>query len=212
MHHLDTLIMAETRLASCREEIVKVFELLRTCFEGGNKLLVCGNGGSSADAGHIVGELMKDFLFHRPLPSGILSKLRERSPDARAAFLEKNLHAGLPAISLSAHESLLTAMLNDMNPELIFAQQVLGYGRPGDVLLAISTSGNSKNVLHAAWLAARLGLGVVALTGGSGGELKELADAAVVAPADATTLIQEFHLKIYHVLCAMLEETFFGSA
>ena len=174
--------------------IREAYFLLRRCFEKGGKLLLCGNGGSAADCEHIVGELMKGFYLQRPpAKEGILSKLQ----------------GALPAISLTAHSALSTAFGNDCDGEYVFAQQLIGYGRRGDVLIAISTGGNSKNVVHAVEAAKEIGVKTIALTGGDGGRLKQLCDVSIVAPARTPADVQEYHLPIYHALCAMLEAHFF---
>ena len=174
--------------------IMQAYSMLRSCFEKGGKLLLCGNGGSAADCEHIVGELMKGFYFKRPIAKeGVLS----------------HLQGALPAIALSQHTALSTAFGNDCDSEYIFAQQLFGYGRRGDVLLAISTSGNSSNVLRAVEVAREIGVKTVALTGGDGGKLKELCDVSIVAPARTPADVQEYHLPIYHTLCAMLEAHFY---
>jgi D-sedoheptulose 7-phosphate isomerase len=190
-------------LEAVRPAVMDAFLLLRGAFSGGHKLLVCGNGGSAADSDHIVGELMKGFYLKRALGD------RERRQYGAVA---EKLQRALPAVSLTQHMALNSAFMNDVEPELIYAQQLYGYGRPGDVLLAISTSGNSKNVVAAAALAQKMGLRVIALTGASGGRLAGLADAAICAPAQETADVQELHLPIYHTLCAMLEEEYFGGA
>jgi D-sedoheptulose 7-phosphate isomerase len=173
---------------------------MEASFASGGKLLVCGNGGSAADADHIVGELMKGFYKKRSLPAEEASKLGEYA---------RYLQGALPAIALTQHAALSTAFLNDVNPEMGFAQQVYGYGRDGDVLLGISTSGNSKNVCNAVRVAMNLGIKTIGLTGRKGGRLSEISDVCIGVPADITADIQELHLPIYHTLCAMLEELFF---
>ena len=161
---------------------------------------MCGNGGSASDAEHIVGELMKGFYRQRSL-----------SREEKEIFgeLGDNLQEALPAISLTGHPALSTAFMNDVDPEMVFAQQVYGYGRKGDVLMALTTSGNSRNVLNAARVARAKGMKVVGLTGRDGGSLKELCDVCIIVPGQATADIQEYHLPVYHTICAMLEESFF---
>jgi D-sedoheptulose 7-phosphate isomerase len=184
-------------LDGIRASFMNAYLLLRDAYRRGNKLLVCGNGGSAADSGHIVGELMKGFMKKR----GIGRLYNEESADL--------LQGALPAIDLTQHTALNTAVANDNSPDLMFAQQVLGYGAAGDVLLAISTSGNAENCRRAALTAKAKNLAVIALTGPDGGRLAEIADCAVKAPGDCTADIQEHHLPVYHTLCAMLEEKFF---
>lgn len=186
--------------------IIKAFELLVTAYRNGGKLLVCGNGGSAADADHIVGELMKGFLKKRAVDAKIkemllLSGLENKEADC--------LQSALPAINLSAHTSLMTATMNDLNGETVFAQQVLGFGKPEDILLGISTSGNSRNVILAGKTARALGLKTIGLTGASGGEMTKIFDIMIRVPETETFKIQELHLPIYHTLCAMIEEEFF---
>ena len=206
---LEKTIRRHPLLSASQADIRKAFDTLRVCYEGGHKLLICGNGGSAADAEHIVGELMKSFVYQRVLPDEVKQQLRAASAE-RGTLLANNLQPALRAISLVSHPSLNTAFANDVDPNLIFAQQVLGYGDKGDVLLAISTSGNSENVIHAVITANALGLKTIGLTGPSGGSLKDLCEVMVRVPGDNTGEIQELHLPVYHALCAMLEVCFFG--
>ncbi len=205
---LDVLFERHPALESCRSEIYAAAETLCGAFRAGGKLVVCGNGGSAADAEHIVGELMKGFLKKRPLPAPLREKMKSAFPED-ADYLCENLQGALPALSLVNAVALGTAFANDQAADLVFAQQVLGVGRKGDALLAISTSGNSKNVVYAAKTARALGLRVVALTGRSGGKLKDVADVTVAVPDDETYRIQELHLPVYHALCIAAEEEFF---
>jgi len=197
-------------LSACEESVEAAVESLLRCFAGGGKLLVCGNGGSASDSEHIVGELMKTFMLDRPLDEIMCRKLRAAYPD-HAEKLIANLQRAVPAISLVSETALMTAYTNDNSAEMAFAQQVLSYGRPGDLLLAITTSGNSVNVLNAARIARVVGVGVLGLTGESGGKLKELCDFCVCAPAHITYQIQEYHLPVYHCLCACVENELFGT-
>ena len=187
-------------LLPIKEEIHKAYEAMEETYRQGGKLLVCGNGGSASDSDHIVGELMKGFY-----------KARKLTEEQKAVFgdLGDNLQGALPAISLTQHTALSTAFLNDVEPDMVFAQQTYGYGNKGDVFLGISTSGNARNVIHAAKVARAKGLKVIGLTGKDGGELKKISDICMVVPAGITADIQELHLPIYHTLCAMLEERFF---
>lgn len=196
-------------LLSCKDSIKEAFFTLVTSFSNNRKLLVCGNGGSSADADHIVGELMKDFKLKRKAEKSLIDKLGSLY-GKEGEIIGKDLQQGLPAISLSAHQSLFTAFLNDVGADNVFAQQVYGYGEAGDTLLAISTSGNSRNVCNAIKVAKAIGIKTIALTGSTGGKLSELCDISIVASESATDKIQEYHLPIYHALCAMLEEHFFS--
>lgn len=209
--HLDLLIRRYPILSVCREDIAKAYDILETCFAGGNKLLVAGNGGSCADAEHIVGELMKGFKLPRRSTDEFAEKLRAVDP-VRGEELAEKLQGGLPAIALSGHQGLNTAYINDVENGglLMYAQQVNGYGKAGDVFLGISTSGNSKNVMYAAVVARAKGMKVLGLTGSKGGQLSEIADVAIKVPETETYMIQELHLPVYHALCLMLEEKFFG--
>ena len=205
---LDKFIEKHNDLLVCKEEINSAYQLLCECYSSGGKVLIAGNGGSSSDAEHIVGELMKGFLLKREL------KEEERNTlvaldETKGKYLEKHLQGALPAISLSSHSSLTTAISNDVNGDMIFAQQVQGYGRKGDVFLALSTSGNSRNVVLAAIVAKAKGMKVIGLTGAGGGELAQKADVCIKAPSKETYEIQEYHIVIYHFLCLMLEKTFF---
>ncbi|MDD4565840.1 MAG: SIS domain-containing protein [Eubacteriales bacterium] len=208
MSHLDKLLNNRPKLVANREDIVTSFNILSEAFSGGGKLLICGNGGSAADSDHIVGELMKGFLNKRPVADELAKKLDELD---RTGQLSQHLQQGLPAISLSAHSALSTAVCNDLSSDLMFAQQVLGYGRAGDVLIGISTSGNSSNVLNAGIVAKALNLKTIGLTGENGGKMNELFDLVIKVPSNRTPDIQELHLPVYHTICAMLEEEFFGT-
>lgn len=181
-------------------------EELKASYAGGGKLLVCGNGGSSADADHIVGELMKAFRIRRPLDKSIGDKLKANGASQLAEMLE----GSLPAINLSAHTALITAQSNDVGADTVYAQQVIGYGCPGDVFLGISTSGNSRNILYAAKAAKAKGMRTVGLTGRDGGKMRDDFDILLQAPADNTEDIQDIHSTLYHILCAALENEFWG--
>lgn len=209
MSALEGLLERHPELRTIQEDIVAAYRLLEDAYSRGGKLLIAGNGGSAADAEHIAGELMKRFRQPRPVSAAFAEKLRSVDPE-RGAKLAKNLERSLTAIPLVAHEALTTAYINDVDGLGVFAQQLFGYGRTGDVFLGISTSGNSENILNAAVAAKAMGIRVVGLTGSSGGKLAELADVTVRAPAEETYLIQELHLPIYHCWCMMLEERFFG--
>lgn len=194
-------------LETVKAEVEKAYELLKKCYCSGGKLLVCGNGGSAADAEHIVGELMKGFLLKRPVDPELKARLDAAGCDGFSGKLQM----GLPAVSLCAHAGLMTAYINDVEAESVFAQQVLALsGGCPDVLLGLSTSGNSKNVVAAAKTAKALGLGVIAITGEKNSALSEIADAAIMLPETETFKIQELTLPVYHCLCAMVEEHFFG--
>lgn len=200
MEHLERLMKRYPMLVGMREEIELVFEIIKDSYEKGGKLLVCGNGGSAADSDHIVGELMKGFYKQRKLPVAEKIRFGEQG---------EKLQGALPAIALSQHSALSTAFLNDVDPDMVFAQQVYGYGVEDDVFLGLSTSGNSVNVISAAKVAAAKGMKVIAMTGKDGGAMRELCDVCLIVPAQMTADIQEFHLPIYHALCAMLEDYFF---
>ena len=207
---LNLLIERYPKLMVCKEDIKKAYELLETAYSCGRKLLVCGNGGSASDSEHIVGELMKEFKLKRKVYNDQASALKEIDPEL-GQVLADHLQGALPAICLTGHSSLTTAFMNDANADLVFAQQVNGYGKPGDVFLGISTSGNSKNVLYAAVNAKAKGLKVLGLTGAKENKLMKYADVCIRVPEIETYKIQEFHLPVYHCLCLMLEEKFFGN-
>ena len=207
--HLNHLIDRYPKLIVCREDIWKAYELLETAYRNERKLLVCGNGGSASDSEHIVGELMKEFKLKRQIYGNQAEALKEIDSDL-GEVLADNLQGALPAISLTGHSSLQTAYMNDAVPELVFAQQVNGYGKTGDVFLGISTSGNSKNVLYAAVTAKSKGLKVIGLTGAKENKLMKYADVCIRVPEIETYKIQELHLPVYHCLCLMLEQKFFG--
>jgi D-sedoheptulose 7-phosphate isomerase len=207
--HLDDLIKRYPKLEVCRKEIANAYSILETAYSNGRKLLVSGNGGSASDSEHIVGELMKEFKLKRKVYQEQAEEMRKISSEL-GEVLAENLQGALPAISLTGHSSLTTAFMNDSEPELIFAQQVNGYGKPGDVYLGISTSGNSKNVLYAAVTAKSKGLMVIGLTGQRENRLMKYADVCIRVPETETYKIQELHLPVYHCLCMMLEDKFFG--
>jgi D-sedoheptulose 7-phosphate isomerase len=208
MDYLSQLIERYPRLGPLKDDIAAVFEMIAKAFSNGGKLLIAGNGGSAADAEHIAGELMKTFVKKRKLPDSFVASL-EKIDSEIAQYLIPRLQPGLPTIALSGHNSLNTACINDVDGNITFAQQLYGYGKEGDVLLAISTSGNSKNILYAAAAAKAKKVKVAALLGGNGGKLKSLADASIVVPEAETYKVQELHLPIYHCLCLLLEDRFF---
>ena len=205
---LDELIKRYPILERVREDIEAVYGILERCYENGGKLLIAGNGGSAADAEHIVGELMKGFVKRRPVTAEMKEALKKADP-VRGKELSEKLQGGLPAIALVDHAALSTAFANDVDGMLSYAQQVNGYGMPGDVFLGISTSGNAENVMYAAVTAKAKGMKVVGLTGKDGGKLAGIADAAVIVPEMETYKIQELHLPVYHALCLMLEHRFY---
>lgn len=208
MDYVTQLIWRYPALKANEKEIRQLCDTVIKSYESGGKLLVCGNGGSCADAEHIVGELMKGFLKLRPLSNEKKAQMVSAVPELSDIGLEK-LQQGLPAIALNGGVALTTAFANDCDPDLIYAQQVLGLGKKGDVFLGISTSGNAKNVYAAAAVAKSLGLKTVALSGKNGGKLKEICDISIVVDEDETFMIQELHLPVYHAMCATVEEHFF---
>lgn len=208
-HHMDNLIERYPNLAICKNSIAEAYYLLEEAYSNGRKLLVSGNGGSASDSEHIVGELMKEFKLKRNVYGSQAAALREIDPEL-GQVLADHLQGALPAISLTGHSALQTAFMNDSVPELVFAQQVNGYGKPGDVYMGISTSGNSKNVLYAAVTAKSRGLKVIGLTGEGESRLMKYTDVCIRVPELVTYKIQELHLPVYHCLCMMLEERFFG--
>ena len=205
---VDDLIARYPALSVCKESILNAFDILKECFTTGHKLLICGNGGSCADSEHIVGELMKGFKKKRKVSEEFSAKLMSIDP-IRGKELADRLQNGFPCIALDGHQGLNTAFTNDVENGglLTFAQQVNVYGNPGDVLLGISTSGNSKNVMYATVVAKAKDMKIIGLTGENGGQLAKTADCAIKAPSSETFMIQEYHLPIYHCLCLMLEET-----
>jgi D-sedoheptulose 7-phosphate isomerase len=205
---LDELVSRYPSLAAVRGQVDAAFHALVDCYAAGGKLLVCGNGGSAADADHIVGELMKGYLSPRRLPAAAREKLRAADPELGPVLGDK-LQGTLPAINISAISAFATAFGNDVAGELAFAQAASGYGRPGDVLLGISTSGNAANVRAALVVARALGMRTVGLTGAGGGRMAGLCDILIAVPASRTFEVQELHLPVYHCLCAMVEARFF---
>lgn len=208
---LELLIERYPALSVCKDDIEKVYEVLEECFATGHKLLIAGNGGSCSDGEHIAGELMKGFKLQRKCSEEFAERLKSIDAE-RGAELAGKLQGGLPTIALDNHQALNTAYINDVanGGLLTYAQQVYGYGKDGDVLLGISTSGNSKNVAYATVVARALGMKVIGLTGAKGGNLANVADVAIKVPETETYMIQELHLPVYHCLCLMLEERFFG--
>jgi phosphoheptose isomerase len=206
----EELFRRYPKLEDISDKINEAAERLIRCYQNGNKVLICGNGGSSSDSDHIAGELLKGFEQRRPLDDAMRDRLLEVS-GKRGSYLGEKLQSGLPAISLSAHTSLVTAVANDTDASLIYAQQVIGFGSPGDVLLGISTSGNAQNVLDAAITARAKGMTVIGLTGETGGKLKTFCDIIINVPEKRTSFVQELHLPVYHTLCLMIENHFFGT-
>lgn len=205
---LNELLSRYPQLKVCEPTLIEAVSVIIDCYKNGGKILLCGNGGSCADCDHIVGELMKGFLKKRPLSTEQKAQMTNLSPLLDEETLSK-LQGGLPAISLPSLTALNSALCNDVDPELIYAQSVMAMGKTGDVLIAISTSGNAKNVFAAAKVAKGLGLTVIGLTGKGGGNLTEISDICIRVPETETFKVQELHLPVYHYLCAATEEEFF---
>lgn len=210
LKHIDTLIDRYPKLIVCKDDILKAYEILEEAYSQERKLLVCGNGGSASDSEHIVGELMKEFKLKRKVYADQAEAMKSIDPEMGETLAE-NLQGALPAICLTGHSSLTTAFMNDANADLVFAQQVNGYGKANDVFLGISTSGNSKNVCYAAITAKSKGLKVIGLTGQKESKMTKLGDCCIRVPETETYKIQELHLPVYHCLCLMLEDHFFGA-
>ncbi len=205
---LNELLDRYPQLAVCTDALKEATAAIISCYNNGGKILLCGNGGSCADCEHIVGELMKGFLKNRPLSIEQKAKMKSNSPLLDEQMLNK-LQCGLPAIALPSVTALNSAFCNDVDPELIYAQSVMAMGKAGDVLIALSTSGNAKNVFSAAKVARGLGITVIALTGKTGGMLKGCSDICIAVPETETYKVQELHLPVYHYLCAAVEDEFF---
>lgn len=205
---VEELVKRYAPLEACAQDVQSALDALIRSFEAGGKLMICGNGGSAADAGHIAGEMMKGFLKKRPISEENKQKMRERNPQISEDILNK-LQVGLPAIALTDATVVTSAFCNDVDPAYMFAQQVLALGKPEDILIAISTSGNSVNVDAAVQTAKALRIPVIGLTGARDCKLAKSADIPIRVPATETYKIQEYHLPVYHVLCAATEEHFF---
>ena len=200
--HLLELVSRYPLLKTCADDIERAFVLMRDCYRSGGKVLICGNGGSAADAEHWAGELMKGFIDKRPIPADAKAQL---GPE-----LSKNLQGALPTIPLTGYISLSTAFANDANAAYLFSQLVWGLGSENDILIGISTSGNSENIVNALQTAGAKGMKTIGLSGESGGRIKELTDVCIRVPETEVHRIQEYHLPVYHCLCLMLEDAFFG--
>jgi len=196
---MDNLLKRYHALKSCKQDIEKALELMINTYKNGGKVLVCGNGGSAADSEHIVGELMKGFMLKREVED-------ERIPE----YLRKNLQGALPAISLPSQSAILSAFINDVEPDMMYAQLVYGYGKENDLLICLSTSGNSKNCVNAAAVAKDIGVKVLSMTGQKESKLSEISDCTIKVPETETFKVQEYHLPVYHYLCAMTEKNFFN--
>ncbi|MCR5073209.1 MAG: SIS domain-containing protein [Clostridiales bacterium] len=206
---LDQLIARYPALVPARESIQSAFGILSDCFADGNKLLLCGNGGSAADALHIAGELMKSFVLPRKPDAAFQEALFKLFP-GDAPFLTEKLERALPAVALVGNPAVCTAVQNDTAAKTVFAQQVYGLGTQNDVLFGISTSGNSENVVLAAETAKALGMRVITLTGRGPNRLTAVSDCQIAVDGEETFRVQELHLPVYHALCLMLEDRFFS--
>ncbi len=209
MDYIKELIERYPALAICEKDIRAAADAIIDSYKAGGKLIVAGNGGSAADSDHITGELLKSFVKKRKPEQKFLDALSAIDSDT-GAYLSDKLQGSLPAIALTNNSALMTASLNDVDGNVLFAQQVMGFGKKGDVFLGISTSGNSKDVIYALAVAKALGVKTVALTGKTGGKCKALADISIVVPENETFKIQEFHLPVYHALCLTIEEYFWN--
>lgn len=203
---IENLIERFPELEPTKKNIEFAIEEIIKCYERGKKVLIAGNGGSACDSEHIAGELLKSFLKKRPINEDIKKELL-KTEDGK--YIADNLEAPLRAVALTSHFALSTAYLNDREPYLIFAQQLLGFGDSGDIFIAISTSGNAKNILYAAELAKAMGIKIISFTNENGGRLSKIADIPIKAPAKETHIAQEYHQAIYHELCIKVEEHFF---
>lgn len=206
MKIIDTLFESYPAIADCRADVEAACNMIIDCYKNSGKVLVCGNGGSAADSEHIVGELMKGFNLKRPMSEEMKAKFNGFE---NGRYIADTLQMPLRAISLVSHTGLMTAFSNDCDADLIFAQQVLGFGDEGDVLIALSTSGNSKNVVYAAETAKALGLKVLSITGGKESKLSALSDVTIKLPKFTPFEVQELTLPVYHALCAAVEDKFF---
>ena len=205
---IEKLMQRYPQLKCCESEIARAIEMMLDTYRRGGKIMVCGNGGSAADADHIVGELMKGFLRRRPMNDSTAEKFREALGEASDDYIKK-LQCGIPAVSLPAQSAVLSAFANDVDADLVYAQLVFGYGRPEDLLIGISTSGNSKNVVAAVQTAKALGIKTLSLTGAKESKLSQWSDCTVRVPETETYRVQELHLPVYHLLCAAVEAELF---
>lgn len=210
MNYIDELIRRYPPLSAQRAVIERATECLLNSFRSDGKLLICGNGGSAADADHISGELLKGFVLERPIPAKLKEQLQAEHGQL-GQRVAQGIQQGLPVINLNTHSALHSAFANDRDYAFVFAQMVMAYGREGDVLLSISTSGNSQNIIYATALASTLGLSTLALTGESGGKLQDTAGLTIRVPGRESYVVQEFHLPVYHAICLEVEQTLFGN-
>ena len=207
---LETVIRNYPELSICKDDILRAYEIMKQCYLQGGLIMTCGNGGSASDAEHIVGELMKSFKLKRGLTKEQRETLRYAFP-AEGIYLADNLQQGIPAISLVSQSAISSAFINDVAADMVFAQQVFGYGNAGDVILGISTSGNSKNIINACRVAKAFGIGTIGMTGKDGGKLRQICDVTICVPTNETYRVQEYHLPVYHTLCAMIEAEVFAN-
>ena len=203
MYDKELIFQRYPELTECKEDMYAAFEILKECVKNGGKILLCGNGGSAADSDHIAGELLKGFLKKRPLSA------EEKAAWTEESWIADKLQKGICAINLTGISATMTAVINDTDAQLIYAQLTQAMGRPGDVFLGLSTSGGAKNVRYGAMTAKKLGMKVISMTGKKESPLSALADAAIRVPVQETYMVQELHLPVYHWLCAMLEDEFF---
>ena len=208
-NELEELIKRYPQLDVCKKDVEKAYLLLQKTYDKNGKLLIAGNGGSAADSEHIAGELMKRFKITRPINKELADKLMKIDPE-RGERLVKNLEMPLRAVPLTSHIAITTAYMNDADATGVFAQQMLGFGNEGDVFLAISTSGNSENIISACVVAKAMGIKIIGLTGEKESKLSKYADICIRVPETETYKIQELHLPVYHALCLMLESNYFG--
>ncbi len=208
--YVESLLSRYPELYIIRKEIIAAYRVMQKTYIHKGKLLIAGNGGSAADAEHIAGELMKEFCIQRILGNEFKNKLVSVDEE-RGIILSQQLEGALPAIPLPMCRAVSTAYINDVGAEGVYAQQLLGLGKSEDTFLVISTSGNSENIINAAVVAKAMGMQIIALTGNSGGEIKQFADVVVAVPKKETYMIQELHLPIYHCWCLMLEDFFFAN-
>ena len=209
-NELNDFLTNYPQLSVCKGDVLNAFELMKNCYLQGGLIMTCGNGGSAANAEHIVGELMKGFKQKRPVSGEQRAALEAIFPD-ESTYLANHLQQGIPAISLVSQTALSSAFTNDVAADMVFAQQVFVYGCPGDLLFGLSTSGNSKNVINACRTAKAFGVKTIGMTGENGGKLREICDVTICVPARETYRVQEYHLPVYHTLCAMIEAENFSS-
>ncbi|MBR5966663.1 MAG: SIS domain-containing protein [Treponema sp.] len=207
MDYIKELVERYPALLACEKDIRAAADAIIESYKAGGKLIVAGNGGSAADSDHITGELLKAFVKKRKPEQKFLDALAAIDSDT-GSYLSDKLQGSLPAVALTNNSALMTASLNDVDGNVLFAQQVMGFGKKNDVFLGISTSGNSKDVIYALVVAKALGVKTVALTGKSGGKCKDIADISIIVPQNETFKIQELHLPVYHALCLTIEEYF----